>query len=339
MRNMLRVSQLNITLISTIILFLSLFSVGSFRYTGFFSLQVFLNLFIDNAFLIIIATGLVFVILSGGIDLSVGSVVALTTMVSASMLQKGANPIIVMVVVLLMGIIFGFAQGYIIQRFQLHPWIVTLAGLFLARGLCYFISIESITITDPLFTNLSLYKIMLGGQYFISISVLISIVFVLAAMYVAKYTEFGRTVYAIGGNEQSAMLMGLPVVRTKILIYAISGFSSALGGLVFTFYMLSGYGLHALGLEMDAIAACVIGGILLTGGYGYVVGPMFGVLSMGVIQTIIMFEGTLSSWWTRIVIGVLLFIFIVLQRVIVIQSERNKTIIKRKERKALATQP
>lgn len=158
-------------------------------------------------------------------------------------------------------------------------------------------------------------------------------------MYVAKYTEFGRTVYAIGGNEQSAMLMGLPVVRTKILIYAISGFSSALGGLVFTFYMLSGYGLHALGLEMDAIAACVIGGILLTGGYGYVVGPMFGVLSMGVIQTIIMFEGTLSSWWTRIVIGVLLFIFIVLQRVIVIQSERNKTIIKRKERKALATQP
>ncbi|MED4229104.1 galactofuranose ABC transporter, permease protein YjfF [Neobacillus cucumis] len=330
MKNKLRINQLNMTLVATMILFIGLFSVGSLRYTGFFSLQVFLNLFIDNAFLIIVATGMVFVIISGGIDLSVGSVIALTTLVCAALLKKGVNPIVVILLVLIMGFLFGLAQGYVIQRFKLHPWIVTLAGLFLARGLCYLISVESIDINNKLFENISQYKIPLGGQYNVSISVIISLVFVLGAMYIGKYTEFGRTVYAIGGNEQSAILMGLPVERTKIFIYAISGFSSALSGLVFSFYMLSGYGLHALGMEMDAIAACVIGGVLLTGGYGFIIGPMFGVLSMGVIQTIIMFEGTLSSWWTRIVIGILLFIFIVLQRVIVVQKERNTTLIKRK---------
>ncbi|ULT57331.1 sugar ABC transporter permease YjfF [Neobacillus drentensis] len=330
MKNMLQINQLNMTLVATIILFIGLFSLGSLRYTGFFSLQVFLNLFIDNAFLIIVATGMVFVIISGGIDLSVGSVIALTTMVCAALLKKGVNPIVVILLVLIMGFLFGLAQGYVIQRFKLHPWIVTLAGLFLARGLCYLISVESIDINNKLFETISQYKIPLGGQYNVSISVIISLVFVLGAMYIGKYTEFGRTVFAIGGNEQSAILMGLPVERTKVFIYAISGFSSALSGLVFSFYMLSGYGLHALGMEMDAIAACVIGGVLLTGGYGFIIGPMFGVLSMGVIQTIIMFEGTLSSWWTRIVIGILLFIFIVLQRVIVVQKERNTTLIKRK---------
>lgn len=124
----------------------------------------------------------------------------------------------------------------------------------------------------------------------------------------------GRTVYAIGGNEHSAVLMGLPVARTTVLVYAFSGFCSALGGVVFSFYMLSGYGLHAMGLELDAIAAVVIGGTLLTGGVGYVIGTLFGVLILGVIQTLISFDGTLSSWWTRIVIGTLLLVFCLLQR-------------------------
>src|ERR1035437_7319931 len=134
-------------------------------------------------------------------------------------------------------------------------------------------------------------------------------------MFVAHATEFGRTVYAIGGNEQSAMLMGLPVARTTVLVYTVSGFCSALGGVVFTFYMLSGYGLHAVGLELDAIAAVVICGTLLSGGVGYVVGTLFGALTLGIIQSLIMFNGSLSSWWTRIVIGALLFVFCVLQRV------------------------
>jgi galactofuranose transport system permease protein len=129
----------------------------------------------------------------------------------------------------------------------------------------------------------------------------------------------GRTVYAIGGNQQSAMLMGLAVGRTKVLVYAISGFCSALGGVLLSLYTLSGYSLNAVGMELDAIAAVVIGGTLLVGGSGYVLGTVLGVLTLGMIQTLITFDGTLSSWWTRIFIGTLLFVFILLQRVIAIR--------------------
>ena len=149
----------------------------------------------------------------------------------------------------------------------------------------------------------------------ISISVIIAAVVVLLGIYLAHYTKFGRTVYAIGGNEQSALLMGLPVARTKVLIYTLSGFCSALAGVVFTFYMRSGYALHGKGMELDAIAAVVIGGTLLTGGVGYVFGTVFGVLIFGAIQYLIMFQGTLNSWWTRIAIGFLVFIFCLMQRV------------------------
>ncbi|WP_449063404.1 ABC transporter permease subunit [Planomonospora algeriensis] len=147
-------------------------------------------------------------------------------------------------------------------------------------------------------------------------SVLIALAVAGAAVYVLHYTRLGRNVYAIGGSEQSALLMGLPVARTKIAVYTISGFCSALGGVLFSLYTLSGYGLNALGMELDAIAAVVIGGTLLTGGSGYLAGTVLGVLVLGLIQTIISFEGTLSSWWTKIFIGLLLFAFILLQRLI-----------------------
>ena len=143
------------------------------------------------------------------------------------------------------------------------------------------------------------------------------------AIYVAHFTRFGRNVYAIGGNERSALLMGLPVARTKVGVYALSGFCSALGGVVFTLYVLSGYGLQAQGMELDAIAATVIGGTLLTGGVGYVIGSVFGVGILGTIQVLITFDGTLSSWWTRIVIGALLCVFCVLQRVIERHARRR----------------
>ena len=144
----------------------------------------------------------------------------------------------------------------------------------------------------------------------------LAIVVLLAAVFIAHCTPFGRSVYAVGGSEHSAVLMGLPVRRTLIGVYTLSGFCSALAGVVFTFYMLSGYGLHAVGMELDAIAAVVIGGTLLTGGVGYVAGTLFGVLMLGIIQTLISFDGTLSSWWTRIVVGVLLFAFCLLQRLL-----------------------
>ncbi|AMO95645.1 branched-chain amino acid transport system / permease component family protein [Collimonas fungivorans] len=302
------------TSLATLALLIVMFVLGSFAYTGFFSLQVVLNLLIDNAFLLVIAIGMTFVILSGGIDLSVGSVLALTTMISAYLLQSWHwPPLLVIACVLLIGSMFGALMGALIHFFKLQAFIVTLAGMFLARGLCYLISINSITIDQPLYVTLSQARIGIFGA-FVSPSVVIAMLMLALAIYIAHYTRFGRAVYAIGGNEQSALLMGLAVGRTKVMVYAFSGFCAALAGVLFSFYMLSGYGLHAQGTELDAIAAVVIGGTLLTGGYGYVAGTLTGVLILGLIQTLIAFDGTLSSWWTKIVIGVLLFVFCMAQR-------------------------
>ncbi|PFH12191.1 simple sugar transport system permease protein [Collimonas sp. PA-H2] len=307
----------------TVALLLLTFGLGSVAYTGFFSLQVVFNLLIDNAFLLVIAIGMTFVILSGGIDLSVGSVLALTTMISAYLLQYWHwPPLLVIACVLLIGGGFGAFMGALIHFFKLQAFIVTLAGMFLARGLCYLISINSITIDQPLYVALSQARIGMFGA-FVSPSVLIAVTMLALAIYLAHYTRFGRAVYAIGGNEQSALLMGLAVGRTKVLVYAFSGFCAALAGVLFSFYMLSGYGLHAQGTELDAIAAVVIGGTLLTGGYGYVAGTLSGVLILGLIQTLIAFDGTLSSWWTKIVIGALLFIFCMAQRLMSLRATHN----------------
>jgi len=187
--------------------------------------------------------------------------------------------------------------------------------MFLARGASYAITTDAISIRDPFWTKAARSKIYLG-DYRISWSVVIAVVVVIIAAYVLAFTRLGRNTYAIGGNPQSALLMGLPVGATRIAVYTISGFCSALGGLLFSFYLPSGNSLHAIGMELSAIAAVVIGGTLLTGGSGYVVGTVLGVLVLGLIQTIITFEGTLSSWWTKMVIAVLLFAFILLQRIL-----------------------
>jgi len=315
-----------ISIYATIALFLVLFFSGSVLYTGFFTWQVFSNLFIDNAFLIVIAIGEMLTMLTGGIDLSVGAMVAFVSMIAADLLKKGVNPYLVIAIVLLVGIVFGAVQGLLIERFNLHPWIVTLAGMFFARGASYLISIDTIAIDNPTFVAISSLQIPIGADTYINISVIVCLIIVAAAIYLLQYTRFGRTVYAIGGSQSSALLMGLPVGRTKILVYTLSSFCSALGGLIFTIYTLSGYGLHCNGTEMDAIAACVVGGILLTGGSGYAIGPMLGVLVTGIIQNLIMFNGTLNSWWTKVAVGGLLFLFIVLQRFIVVRGEKKKVI-------------
>jgi ribose/xylose/arabinose/galactoside ABC-type transport system permease subunit len=303
--------------LATFVLFVAMFGAGSLRYDNFFSLQVLLNLFIDNAYLIVLAVGMTFVIITGGIDLSVGSVVALSGVLAAKLLSLGWAPVPVMLLVLLVGATLGLAMGLVIHYLELQPFVVTLAGMFLARGLCYVISIESIPIRDPLFTAIAQGTIPLPDDSYISPAVVVAVLVVLAGAYLLHATRFGRTVYAIGGNQQSAVLMGLRVARTKVAVYTISGLCSAISGLLFAFYSLSGYSLSAVGTELDAIAATVIGGTLLSGGVGLVVGSLLGVLVLGLIQTFISFEGTLSSWWTRIVIGGLLLVFVVLQRVFV----------------------
>jgi ribose/xylose/arabinose/galactoside ABC-type transport system permease subunit len=299
------------------------FVIGSVRYRGFSSGQVILNLFVDNAFLIVLAVGMTFVILTGGIDLSVGSVVALSTMIAASLLRSGWPPVPVILVVLVAGTTLGLMSGLVIHYFGIQPFIATLAAMFLARGLCYVISTQSISIDDPFFVALSDSRIPVGPNLFISPSVIVAILVVIVAFVILHYTRTGRTVYAIGNGGQSAMLMGLPVTRTKISVYAISGLCSAIAGVLFTFYTRSGYSLAAVGMELDAIAAVVIGGALLTGGYGFVLGSVLGVLVLAIIQTLINFDGTLSSWWTRIVIGGLLLVFIVLQRVLSFARRRE----------------
>jgi ribose/xylose/arabinose/galactoside ABC-type transport system permease subunit len=289
----------------TVMLFGVMAGYGSLAYEGFFSTQVFLNLLIDNAFLLIVAVGMTFVILSGGIDLSVGSVIALTTMVVGSLVEHlHWSAGVVIPLVLVGGALFG----------ALQPFIVTLAGMFLARGLCYLISIDSIAIGDEAFSALAQWRVELWEGASLTLGALVALGLVALGIFVAHGTAFGRTVYAVGGSEASAFLMGLPVARTTVAVYALSGFCAALAGVVFSFYMLSGYGLHAMGLELDTIAAVVIGGTLLSGGVGTVAGTLFGVLILGVIQTLISFDGSLSSWWTRIVIGALLFAFCLLQR-------------------------
>ncbi|MDF2988285.1 MAG: ABC-type transporter, integral rane subunit [Eubacterium sp.] len=314
-----------LSLYITIFLFFVLFSIGSVLYTGFFSLQTFLNLFIDNAFLIISASGMTMVLLIGGIDISVGSVIALTCMLSAYLLElKNFNPVLVMVLIILMGAGFGLLQGCLIHFFKIQPFIVTLAGLFFARGMTAVISTDTINIKNKLYTDISNYRIYLYDKSFISIGVVIALIVMCITIYIAHYTRFGRSVYAIGGNEQSARLMGLPVGKTKVLVYTYSGVCYAIAGIVFSFYMLSGYTLHQQGGEMDAIASAVIGGTSLTGGVGYVFGTLFGVLIQGVIQTLIMFQGTLSSWWTRIAVALLLCMFIMIQRLLTIRKDTSR---------------
>jgi ribose/xylose/arabinose/galactoside ABC-type transport system permease subunit len=327
------------SLVITIGIFVTLVAIGSFAYDNFFGAQNLVNLLIDNSFLMIVALGETLVIISGGIDLSVGSLIALVSMIAAYLLTTlHYNPVVVMLIAIAVGGLIGLLHGILITYFNVQPFIATLAGMFLTRGLSYVISTDTISISDPTFVAISEYRIPFLFDSFLSIGVMVTLFMLLLYVYLAHYTKFGRAIYAIGSSEQSARLMGLPVNRTKILVYVLSGFTSSIGGLVFSFYMLSGYGSHATGLELDAIAGTVVGGTLMTGGVGFVVGTVFGVLIEGIIQTFINFQGDLNSWWTRIAIAVLLLIFIAVQRMLVARRERKKSVkeVKTIERAAVA---
>jgi simple sugar transport system permease protein len=312
----------NISLTITAVLFVALFTFGSVSYDQFFSLSTFLNLFNDNAYLIIASVGVTFVLLTGGIDISIASTIAFTCVFSAYLLRLGVAEYIVIPLVLLIGILLGLGMGYMIQEYKLQPFIVTLAGQFFMRGLCSVISTQSIPITNEFYKHVALNKIKLGSGK-IYYYVFIALIIIFAAVYLLKYTRFGRCIYAIGGNEQSANLMGLPVRRTKIAVYAISSFCAALAGVVFSFYTLAGYSLQNIGLELDAISSAVIGGTLLTGGVGSVLGTTVGVLIQGIIQTIVTYQN-LNTWWTKVAIAALLCIFIVIQRMISSRTEKGK---------------
>lgn len=328
-----------IPLSATILLALAAYLLGMVFMPGLRNPQVFFNIFRNNSFLIISAVGMTFVILTGGIDLSVSGVIALTTVATAALLRAGWNAWMVIPLMLLMGMTLGGIMGSFIAYMKVQPFIATLAGTWFARGMCFFISDDAIAINNRTFDIIGKTKILIPGWMelavgqgkappFISIPVVTAILVFLIAIFVLHYTRFGRTVYAIGGNEgrneQSARLMGLPVETTKLLVYTLNGFCSALAGIFFAIFVSSGHGLYANGFEMDVIASVVMGGTMLTGGAGYVFGTLFGAMIFGITQTLIQFNGTLSSWWTRIVIGVLTLLFIGVQSVLANQKRGRK---------------
>jgi galactofuranose transport system permease protein len=302
-------------MLTAIVIFILIYVMGGQLYPNMQKPQVFFNLFINAASLLIVSIGMTFAIITKGIDLSVAGMIAMTSAASASLLNHGASPWVVMPLMLVMGIAFGFTLGCIIHFLKVEPFIVTLMGLFFARGMAYVITLEALPIQNATYRLLALTQVHIPflPKVYVYIPSLIGPILLLVVIYLSFFTRFGRTVYAIGNNEQSARLMGLPVGRTKITVYAFSGFCSALAGIVWSISLLSGYGGYAPGMELDAIASVVIGGTLLTGGVGNVIGTLFGVLINQTIVSILQFNGTLSSWWTRIGVGVLTLIFIGVQ--------------------------
>ena len=305
--------------------FLAVYIIGGRLYPTMQKPQVFFNLFINDSSLLLVSIGMTLVILTGGIDLSVGGVIALVTSASAVMLRSGVSAYIVIPLMILIGVSLGSFLGWIIQDLKVQPFIATLMGLFFARGLAYIISLTSVPIKDEVYKAIALTPIYLPflPKTYIYATTLVGPIMLLVAIYLTHFTRFGRTIYAIGSNEQSATLMGLPVRRVKIMVYAFSGFCSALAGIVFSISLLAGYGQFATGMELDAIAAVVIGGTALTGGVGNVIGTLFGVLIHGTTVSILQFNGTLSSWWTRIVVGVLTLLAIGVQSFFYVRKKRS----------------
>jgi len=309
----------HLPLLATATVLLAAYGFGALRYDHFASWMVARNLVIDNAFLGIAAVGATFVILSGGIDLSVGAVAAFSSILIASLIEhQGVHPAAAIIIAVLVGTVFGAAQGSLIHSFRLPPFLVTLAGMFFARGIGFAVHPQSIGIDHPFIAqtlNEAASVTLPLGPRGITIPIVadLFILCVLAAAAVLGHTRFGRAVYAIGDDESSAMTMGLPIGRTRIGVYAAAGFSSALTGVTLVLYKQSGDPAACSGLELEAIAAVVVGGTLLRGGIGSVLGTAMGVLLFGLISTIINFE-TLSSWWTRIIIGALVLAFLLGQR-------------------------
>jgi simple sugar transport system permease protein len=277
-------------------------------------------LLLDNAYLLILAVGMTFVIVTAGIDLSVGSVMAFTGIWLAKLLAGGMSPVLAVPLIVLGGATIGLLIGVLVQYFDVQPFIASLAGLFLGRGLAYVVSLSSIKVEDTAVLWLQSTRLRLGDWYITPTGILALAVAIIGA-YVMQFTRFGRTTYAIGGNEQ-ASLMGLKVARTTVAVYVISGVCGGLAGLVLTAYSGAGYPRNGVGTELDVIAAVVIGGTVLTGGRGYVLGSMIGVFVYGTIKTIISFMGAEQSWM-QIIIGALLLLFIVVQRAIVARSDRR----------------
>lgn len=324
------VNSNSMLLLITILLFIVMYGAGSIVYAdkGFNHLQTFLNILISNAGLICVACGMTCVMLTGGIDISVGALIAMDCMIIAVGVENWGLPApLLMAVVLGVGVLFGLLQGFLVGYLQIQPFIVTMAGMFFARGMTAVISTQQVSITSsPFMTNLANMKINIPfniGAYvnakgklmvpYIRVTVLIAIAVLVVVFLILRYTRFGRSLYAVGGNQQSAELMGLDVKKTRMRAYVLSSLLCSIGGICYCLNTMCGTTTQALGLEMDAISSAVIGGTLLTGGVGNVWGSFVGVLINGTISSLVKTNGKLMSSWANVVSAILLCFFIMLQ--------------------------
>ncbi len=332
----------NLLLLITFLLFVVMYAAGCVIYAGkgFTHSQTFLNLFISNAGLICVTCGMTCVMLTGGIDISVGSLIAMDCMILADgMTNKHWSALALMALVLVIGVVFGLVQGFLVSYMEIQPFIVTMAGMFFARGMTAVINTDQIAITmesSPLFYNLANWKINLPAFLgyankkgrmiapFIRPTVIVALLVVVIIFIILKFTKFGRVLYAVGGNETSAKMMGLNVKKAKMEAYVLSSVLCSIGGILFCLNTMTGAVTQAKGFEMTAIASAVIGGTLLTGGVGNVWGSLVGVLITGTIQTLVMTNGKLLSSWTNILTAALLALFIILQSVFAYLKNRSK---------------
>ncbi len=333
-------SQLLMTI--TICIFLAMYAAAMiFMGGGFLRTQQLFDLLNDNAALIIISCSLTIVMIGGGINISVGGVISLTVMACSIFLNSslvhssGLSILLTLLLALGIGLAFGLLQGFLISYLEIQPFIVTLAGMFLSRGLTTMLSVNPVKVTHEGF--LSLVKTKAAFPFLgytakngnlipakLEIGAIVALCIVVLVYLMLRYHRLGRQIYAIGGNQQSALMLGINVKRARFMSYLISGLLSGLAGFVFLMHKPAGNASVAMRSEMDAIAASIIGGTLLTGGVGNVIGTFFGTMILATIQKIIALSSLNESWWQEMANGAMLGIFILLQSVILGNRSKHR---------------
>ncbi len=336
MKNKLKnLSDTNLLLLITIVVFFVMYLCAMiFLGSGFLKAQTFFNILNANAALIIVSVGMSLVMITGGIDISVGGVVALVSMSCAVYLDYHDGNIFGSILIALgIGLAFGLIQGFLIAYLDIQPFIVTLAGMFFARGMTTIVHTNPFNVANETFVALKDTRIVVPfmgsvnrlGKYvdaYIQIGVVVALLVVVVFFCMLRWTKLGRSFYAVGGNTQSALMLGINVKRTKFISYLLSGLLAGIGGYVYFLYVGSGAASHASGMEMNAIASSIIGGTLLTGGVGNIIGTLFGVLSLSTIKNIVSSAGLGEAWWTNITIATMLCIFLLVQSVVIARKKR-----------------
>ena len=333
-----RMTDTNLLMSITIIVFILMY-LGAiiFLGQGFLKPQTLFNIMNANAALIILSCGMTLVMITGGIDISVGGVTALVSMCCAVYLDyHGGNVVAAMLIALGIGLAFGLVQGFLVAYLDIQPFIVTLAGMFFARGMTTIVNTNPFNVANESFVKLKETRIIvpfLGsvnkkGIYvdaYIEIGVIVALLVVAVLFFALKWTKTGRNFYAVGGNRQSALMLGINVKKTVFLSHLICGLLAGVGGFVYFMHVGSGSASHASGAEMNAIASSIIGGTMLTGGVGNIIGTLFGAMSLALIQNIVSSVGLDQAWWTGITIAAMLCIFLILQSVIIAQRRKNSS--------------